>query len=397
MIIAAASDHINHRGVKGMTLADVAASVGLITTSVTYYFKKKEDLAEACLQDAIQRLDELISRALELETTEARLDTFLGLWLQLDRRIRQGEAPPLAGLSDIRALTDPHRARVMAAFVALFGKVRALFHHPDFEGISHREATARAYVLMEQIFWSVAWLPRYDPEDYPRVRERMLDILLHGLMGDGQIWDPEATEPVVEDETALDARASDAFLIAATRLINRFGYRGVSVERISAELNVTKGCFYHHNEAKDDLVVSCFQRTFAVARQVQTAALAGPGTAWDKLVAICGALVRFQVSEHGPLLRSSALSALPEPIRLRMVEQSNRLSERFAGLIADGIAEGVMRPVDPMIASQMLKATLNASADLRDSPADITQSTVGELYSRPILTGLCAPYIKPGI
>ena len=31
-----------------MTLADVAAKVGLITTSVTYYYRKKDDLAAAC-------------------------------------------------------------------------------------------------------------------------------------------------------------------------------------------------------------------------------------------------------------------------------------------------------------------------------------------------------------
>ena len=47
-IIAAAVGILNRRGVRGMTLADVAASVDLITTSVTYYFRKKEDLAVAC-------------------------------------------------------------------------------------------------------------------------------------------------------------------------------------------------------------------------------------------------------------------------------------------------------------------------------------------------------------
>ena len=47
-----------------------------------------------------------------------------------------------------------------------------------------------------------------------------------------------------------------AFLKAATRQINEHGYRGASVDRISASLNVTKGAFYHHNEAKDDLVAA---------------------------------------------------------------------------------------------------------------------------------------------
>ena len=47
-ILAAATAILNRQGVKGMTLADVAAKVGLITTSVTYYYRKKDDLAAAC-------------------------------------------------------------------------------------------------------------------------------------------------------------------------------------------------------------------------------------------------------------------------------------------------------------------------------------------------------------
>src|ERR1700740_2821255 len=84
-IVAAASDIINHKGVKGMTLADVAACVGLITTSVTYYFKKKEALAEACFQDAIDRLDALITEALAATGPAERLHRFLGLALEQNR------------------------------------------------------------------------------------------------------------------------------------------------------------------------------------------------------------------------------------------------------------------------------------------------------------------------
>lgn len=387
-IVAAAADIINHRGVKGMTLADVAASVGLITTSVTYYFKKKEDLAEACFQDAIQRFDTLISGALVETDPRARLRAFLGACLEQDLRIRQGLEPPLAGLSDIRALTEPQRERALAAYSDLFRKVRRLFQAPGLDWMSRRGATARTYLLMEQIFWLRAWIFRYDFDDYPRVLERMLDILLGGLMAKGQAWAPRRLEGWGPGAIDSNARSPDAFFLAATRLINRYGYRGVSVEQISAELNVTKGSFYHHNEAKDDLVVACFERSFAMVRKAQTAALNGSGNAWDKLSAVARTLVEHQLSEEGPLLRTSALSALPEQIRHRMVEQSYRLADRFAALISDGIAEGVIRPVDPMIAAQMLGATLNAAADLRVYAPNVTQETIADLYARPLLMGV---------
>jgi hypothetical protein len=57
-------------------------------------------------------------------------------------------------------------------------------------------------------------------------------------------------------------------------------------------------------------------------------------------------------------------------------------------MISDGSAEGTVRPVDPLIAAQMLAATLNAAADLRGSPAGVRRSEVGELYAKPMLMGL---------
>jgi len=388
-IIAAAADILNHKGVKGMTLADVAASVGLITTSVTYYFKKKEDLAAACFLSGIARLDALVGEALTEATPPARLHRLLTLYLDLVLAIQRGEAAPIAVFSDVRALTDENRSTVGPAYGQLFRRVRSLFEAPGYEWMGRKAATARTYMLMEQIFWLAAWLRRYEPEDYPRVRDRMFDILVGGLAQPDSVWKP-CTMP--ETRIPLGAGAPEmsreTFLLAATRLINQEGYRGASVEKISAVLNVTKGSFYHHIDAKDDLVVACFERSFDMVRRVQTAALARPMDQWRRLCSVARVLVEHQLSDEGPLLRTSALSALPEAIRHRMVEEQNRLSGRFAAMISDGIADGTVRPVDPLIAAQMLAATLNAAADLRGSPAGVRRSEVGELYAKPMLMGL---------
>src|ERR1700744_1289519 len=98
-IIAAATGILNRRGVKGMTLADVAASVDLLTTSVTYYFKKKEDLAVECFLASIDRFDTLISAALGAPDPREKLHRFLALYLDLNRRIRLAEEAPLAAFA----------------------------------------------------------------------------------------------------------------------------------------------------------------------------------------------------------------------------------------------------------------------------------------------------------
>ena len=389
-ILDAATEILNRQGVKGLTLGVAAAAVDLSTTSVTYYFKRKDDLAAACLMRGIEWLQSAAEQAITLPTPPERLHRLLELYLERLRLTAVGEAPPLPLLSDIRALNNPRRTEVFDAFMKLFRKVRLVFDSPDMTWLGRGRRTARTHMLLEQLFWAAAWLPKYDPEDYGRIRERMFDILIGGLAIEGAEWRP-APAPLAELATSDGQETGrETFLLAATRLINSRGYRGASVDKISAELNVTKGSFYHHHEAKDDLVVACFDRTFEVMRRVQRLAMALPGDQWMRLTSAAAALAEFQLSEYGPLLRTSALTALPEAIREEQVAHSNRVSDRFASMISDGIAEGSIRPVDPAIAAQMLNATLNAGAELGFWVPGVTQKAAPSVFARPLLMGVFA-------
>lgn len=386
-ILAAATTILNRQGVKGMTLADVAAEVGLITTSVTYYYRRKEDLAAACFMRGIDMFNALTLEAAAVTGARTQLARFLELFFDLARRIRLKEAAPIVAFGEMRALKEPLRTEVSDAFNDLFRTIRGFFDDPEFSGLDRNEATARTHLLLEQAFWTVTWLRRYDVEDYPRLRERMFDILCGGLAVGARPWAP----PVLPDPNppqALSDAAHETFLVAATRLINRKGYRGASVEDISAELNVTKGSFYHHNEAKDDLVEACFERTFSVMRNVQLSARELKADQWTRLAAASAALVEYQLSDHGPLLRASAMSALPAELRHETVERYNRVSDRFAGMISDGIAEGSIRPVDPLVAAHMLSSMLNAAASLGVWAPDVERHEAAALFARPLLLGV---------
>lgn len=390
-ILAAATAILNRQGVKGMTLADVAAKVGLITTSVTYYYRKKDDLAAACFMRGLERFDALVGEAAKAPDAPSRLLAFLDLHLDLNRRVRLGEAAPLTSFTEMRALKEPLRGSVQGAFNDLFRRVRGFFEGPEFDHLEKRDRNARTHLLLEQVFWSGSWLRRYDVDDYGRVRDKMYDILVNGLApkgaGDQAPWAPLALpDPTPQSPDGQEWR--ETFLVAATRLINQRGYRGASVEDISAQLNVTKGSFYHHHEDKDALVVECFERTFAVTRKAQADARALAGNSWEQLSAATAALVAYQLSDHGPLLRASSMGALPIEIRHEMAQGYNRGSERFAAIISDGVAEGSVRAVDPMIAAHMINSMLNAAASLGVWVPGLEREDAARLFARPLLTGL---------
>ena len=255
-ILAAAAQAINEQSAKGMTFADVARRVGLNTTSVTYYFKRKEDLAAACFEHTLDCLQAMLDEALEQPTPQARVAHYLSANMARLARIEQGAATPFAVLSDLRAMEEPMLGRLMTGWREVFRKTRSLWGaapsraHTDLFG-------ARAHVLLENTFWIPVWLGRYEPDQYARVEARLMAVFAHGIAAPGEAWAPSLLDLSTDDSEP----GREAFLLAATRLINELGYRGASVQRIASQLNVTKGSFYHHLDAKDDLVIACFKRS----------------------------------------------------------------------------------------------------------------------------------------
>lgn len=382
-IIAAAVEAVNRRGVRGMTLGDVTARLNLVPTGVIYYFKNKEELAAAAFLKAIEQFDTLIAAAEALPAGEARLGGFLRSYFAFCHDVTTGAADPIAVFNDVRALNMP---AVNEAYVAMFRRARALLPHG--QGLSRTDRNARAHLLLSQLFWIPAWLHQWEPSDYPRVAERVAGVLLKGMTAKGKPWPRATLTTLVAEDGSGASPASELFLKAATQLINDEGYHGASVERISAKLNVSKGAFYHHNDTKDELVAACFQRTFDIMWRAIHQAEARGGTGLETLVAVTSALVEHQMRGDAPLLRTSALTTVPESIRLGLMEKLHRLTMRFSSIVCDGIADGSIRPVDAPIAAEMITAAVNAAAELHFWAPGISAETVSDHYLKPLFSGL---------
>lgn len=383
-ILDAATDLINRNGVKGMTFVDVAQAVNLNTTSVTYYFKRKELLAAAAFEHSLRRLETMVDEAAAGPDPKARVARYVALHFELRARIRRDRARPIAVLSDMRALDDPARAELSAHYRAIFRKIRGFFGPVD-DGPGRALQMARAQVLAENMFWLPAWLGRYSASDFGRVEARLIELFERGIAPDGAPWTPRLLD--FEDQAAGDG-GRESFLRAATRLINERGYRGASVERIASELNVTKGSFYHHLDAKDDLVLECFTRSYGRVSLAQHAANEAGGSHWQRLASAIATLLAIQFYDDFPLLRTTALQALPAEVRHDVVERSNRMAKRFAGMMIDGITEGSVRPIDPLIASQAVMAALNAAVELRGWAAGLDRDEAIRAYASTLAFGL---------
>ena len=390
-IVRAASVLINETGVQATTLTKVARAIGLNATSVTYYFPRKDQLIVSVYAETIALLKAMAEEALAEDTLEKRIARFVQLHVALRDRIRRGEQGLMAALSEIGSLEQEQQDELLFVYREVVNDVRAFFGEPA-DDKQRALFSARAHILIEAMLWWPVWSRRYSVLDFPRVETKIVDILCFGIPAQRGEWNPVALEDDgwrVREDRPL--QQNDEFLRAATVMINERGYRGASVNRIAEALNVTKGSFYHHHDAKDDLVLKCFQRSYDRLSKVQMAGYDLEGSYWTRLSSILNELLQLQFFDSMPLLRTTALQALDSETKIDVVMRSNRLARRFAGFLIDGFADGSVRAIDPLVASQIIMSTLNGAYEARRWAARFDdQEEAVETYLSVLSEGMLA-------
>jgi hypothetical protein len=71
-----------------------------------------------------------------------------------------------------------------------------------------------------------------------------------------------------------------------------------------------------------------------------------------------------------------------------MLDRSNRIARRYAGTMADGIAGGSIRAIDPLVAAQTLMALQNAAFDMRKWASTMPRDRAVAMYASTLAFGL---------
>ena len=393
-ILNAAGALFNKHGLREATLAVIAADIGLNLKSLRYYFERREDLVAAAFMHSIGLHQRLAEDAMAERGVEARIRRFVRSHFEMHAEVRRGARPEFIHFGDMRALAAPHSEVVCPAYNRMFKSIRQLLQTPEINW-NRARLNASAHMLLSQLLWSVVWGGNTYPDDAPVIAGRFSDILLGGITAtplDLSRYGATSPPPAAEG----DRLSQRSFLRTATALINRFGYRGASVDRISAELNVTKGAFYHHNETRDGLVAACFEHSFALVREAQDAALAAERAGLSRVLAASVSLVNRHMLDHGTLLRTAALTAVGPELRGRMAWEMSRLTLRFEDMLNDGLIDGTVRPCNVRIAAEMVTAMINSAEELRLWVPSATVENAAELCVRPLMAGLLAGGGAPG-
>ena len=143
----------------------------------------------------------------------------------------------------------------------------------------------------------------------------------------------------------------DQILTAAATEFAERGFAGARVDRIARRAHINKAMLYYHFKNKQALYRELLRRTFSRASERVQAIAAGSGSAGDKLdraILVFTDLIREQsffpaimlreVAEGGTHLDPETLAALAGVPRA------------FGGIVAQGVAHGEFRNVNPLFA-----------------------------------------------
>lgn len=385
-ILDRAVEVFNRLGVRGAALADVAQESGLTLTAIRHYFPKREHLVATLLEGSIAVLTRIANEAAKEATPDQRVRALIRGHFQFRRRVRLKQERDTLHFGDVRAMDPEHADRIWPLYNEMFRACRRVIATKAERDANRQRANVLTQILVAQFVRSTFWLPEYDVEDFGRVEARFTEIILNGLASAPQKWtSPTADLP---EEDLPEKRSMESFLSAAAKVINASGYRGASVERIAAQLNVSKGSFYHHATTKDAIVAACCDRTFQLMTDAQRLAVTRETRGMDQALVATSILVRLQQTNRGPLLRNSALTSMKGEAREQMSHRMTHVAGRFADMINDGMLDGTVRPCDARIAGHMLMAMVNSAEEAPRWVQDFTAETCVDLYVRPMFVGL---------
>ena len=155
---------------------------------------------------------------------------------------------------------------------------------------------------------------------------------------------------------AADAGTRERILTAAWRRFEAFGYRRTAIGEIARDVGLAAGTVYRYFPGKEEIFLEVVRRVNDAWLAAGRAALAGPGTAAERLRRLGQGSVEF--NQDNSLL----LAILRRDTEIICAPLAEQIHDEFvranvamiAEVIRDGIAERTFRPVDPERAAFIL-------------------------------------------
>jgi AcrR family transcriptional regulator len=195
---------------------------------------------------------------------------------------------------------------------------------------------------------------------------------------------PAAGNPF--DREAASTMKIETLLATASRLFNRRGVDGVSLDDVTAELGTTKGALYHYFTDKADLVRRCYERAFDLYEAIADQAMKHGRTGLEQTAIGVHLNTQAQAGALSPLAPLAGVRSLSSRLQTALLSRAEAMSKRYEAMGRRGVKDGTLA-ISDVQAQARAGAGLFAwipkwrSADDPRTPQDLADEVV-RLYTR---------------
>lgn len=161
----------------------------------------------------------------------------------------------------------------------------------------------------------------------------------------------------------LPGRARRDQILAAARgcFVDR-GYHPTRMEEIASAAGLSKGGVYFHFESKRDVLDALVQEEFAHSMNFLKEVTEGNEPVFKKMQVVASKFLEdFVAAPDAPrfFIVMGEMGLRDEALAKLLLEMQTAFIDEVAKLVDQGVAEGVLRPVDSQVVAALLKALLD--------------------------------------
>lgn len=183
----------------------------------------------------------------------------------------------------------------------------------------------------------------------------------------------------------------DDLLVAAADLFVDVGIRKATMEDIARRAGAGKATLYRHFANKDEVIAALLDREVARLERLIDQAVASRRTAATRVQAALATSIRFFLAH--PILnrgRDEEPAELLERITASGGPLARRVQVRFEQLVAEGVRDGELRPVDATIASEVLTRLAASYLAFRPLAVPVDDHEQAERLAQAVIQGSIA-------
>ena len=184
----------------------------------------------------------------------------------------------------------------------------------------------------------------------------------------------------------------EAVLRTAVQLFLEQGYHRATLNEVAERLNITKPALYNYFRSKEEILFECWaigqERVDELHRRRSTPA---GGTGLGKLRKLVHAYAETMATDFGAsLVRFDPRDLTEHNAQDRARRQEAASTGPSASYIADGIADGSIKPCDPKMAAFAIAGSLNWIGHWYQRGGALSPEAIADEFADPATEGLAA-------